>query len=88
LVCYGNFCRNLSANSVYFHHAQNDVLLDSRWKERFTLSVTARQAWVGFLILFLVVLLVLVAALYWHHVTDMNLLHLLAYVPGPIGQGC
>jgi hypothetical protein len=47
-------------------------------KERFTLSVTVRQTWVGFLILFLVVLLVLVAAVYWHHVTGVNFLHVLA----------
>jgi uncharacterized membrane protein YwaF len=52
------------------------------------MSVTARQAQVGFLILFLVVLLVVVAALYWHRVIGVNFLHLLAYVPGPIGMGC
>ena len=41
------------------------------------MTVTARQAWVGFLILFVVVLLV-AAAVYWHHVTGLNPLHLLA----------
>ena len=48
--------------------------------------ITARHAWVGFLILFLVALLVVVAATYWHHVTGVNLLPLLA--PSGGGQGC
>jgi hypothetical protein len=53
------------------------------------MSVTVRQTWVGFLILFLVVLLVLVAAVYWHHFTGVNPLHLLADGPnGPLPVGC
>ena len=50
--------------------------------------VTARQAWVGFLILFLVALLVVVAATYWHHVTGVNFLNVLADDPLHIIQGC
>ena len=50
--------------------------------------ITARQAWVGLLILFLVMLLVVVFAVYWHHVTGVNYLHLLADGNGPITQGC
>ena len=48
--------------------------------------VTVKQAWVGLLILLLVALLVLVAAVYWHHVTGVNPLPLLA--PAGAGQGC
>ncbi len=50
--------------------------------------VTARQAWVGFLILFLVMLMVVVFAVYWHHVTGVNPLHLLADGPDFVTHGC
>jgi hypothetical protein len=40
--------------------------------------ITARHTWVGFVILFLVALLIVVAAMYWQHVTGTNLMHLLA----------
>ncbi len=50
--------------------------------------VTAKQAWVGFLILFLVALLVVVFAVYWHHVTGVNTLHLLADGPDFVTHGC
>ena len=52
--------------------------------------VTTRQAWLGFVILFLVALLIVVAAMYWQHVTGATLSHLLAWVPQPSdgGQGC
>ena len=50
--------------------------------------ITARQAWVGFLILFLVALLVVVFAVYWHHVTGMSVSHLLADGNVPTPQGC
>ena len=52
--------------------------------------VTARQTWVGFVILFLVALLIVVAAIYWQHVTGTSVLHILAVHPYPdgIGQGC
>jgi hypothetical protein len=52
--------------------------------------VTARQAWIGFLILLLVALLVVVAATYWQHVTGASAAHLLAFIPQPGsgGQGC
>jgi hypothetical protein len=55
--------------------------------------ITIKQAWVGFLILFLVMLLVVVAAMYWHHVTGTHSLHFLAMILPPIPlppipQGC
>ncbi len=51
--------------------------------------LTIRQAWIGLLILFLVVLLVVVAATYWQHVTGASAAHLLAFIPQPgAGQGC
>jgi len=50
--------------------------------------ITARQTWVGFLILLLVMLLVVVFAVYWHHVTGVNYLHLLADGDVPTPQGC
>ena len=50
--------------------------------------VTARQAWIGLLILFLVMLIVVVAAVYWHHVTGVNPLHLLADGPDFVTHGC
>ena len=40
--------------------------------------VTAKQAWIGFFILLLVALLIIVAFMYWQHITGTNLLHLLA----------
>ena len=40
--------------------------------------VSTRQAWIGFVILFLVVLLVVVAMVYWQHVIHVSYLHLLA----------
>jgi hypothetical protein len=52
------------------------------------MTVTARQTWVGFLILFVVALLVLAASFYRQHVTHVSVLHLLAFIPQPIGQGC
>ncbi len=50
--------------------------------------ITVKQAWVGLLILLLVMLMVVVFAVYWHHVTGVNPLHLLADGNGPIIQGC
>ena len=50
--------------------------------------VTARQALIGLLILFLVALLVVVFAVYWHHVTGVNPLHLLADGPDFVTHGC
>lgn len=51
--------------------------------------VTTRQAWIGFVTLLLVALLIIVAAMYWQHVTGTNYLHVMAtiYQPGA-GQGC
>ncbi len=53
--------------------------------------VTAKQACIGFVILFLLALLIAVATFYWQHVTGMSVLHMLAdnpLGPGGIGQGC
>ena len=50
--------------------------------------ITARQTWVGFLILLLVMLLVVGFAVYWHHVTGMSVSHLLADGNVPTPQGC
>src|SRR5437868_2955973 len=56
-------------------------------KER-ALMVTTKQAWIGFIVLLLVALLVVVATMYWQHMLHMNYLHLLALY-GPSGtQGC
>lgn len=52
--------------------------------------VTTRQAWIGFVVLLLVVLLVVFATMYWQHVTGVSMLHVLADggPNGPVGQGC
>ena len=50
--------------------------------------VTAKQAWIGLVILVLVALIVLAAAVYWQHTTGVNYLHLLADGNIPTGQGC
>ena len=50
--------------------------------------ITVKHAWVGLLILLLVMLMVVVFAVYWHHVTGVNYLHLLADGDGPLPQGC
>ena len=51
--------------------------------------VTTRQAWIGLVILFLVVLLVVVAMVYWQHVTGVNTWHSLAFILHPEGtSGC
>ena len=54
--------------------------------------ITVRQTWIGLVVLFLVMLLIVVAALYWQHVTGVSFSHLLADGPfggGPgAGQGC
>jgi hypothetical protein len=50
--------------------------------------ITAKQAWIGLVILVLVALLVLAAAVYWQHATGVNYLHLLADGDGPKPQGC
>ncbi len=38
--------------------------------------VTTRQAWLGFVVLLLVILLIAVATLYWQHVTGTSFAHL------------
>ena len=50
--------------------------------------VTARQAWIGFVTLLLVVLLIIVAVMYWQHVTGGSYLHVMASIWQPTGQGC
>ncbi len=48
--------------------------------------VTAKQAWFGIVVLFLVVLLAVIFAVYWHHVTGVNTMHML--LSGYIPEGC
>ena len=50
--------------------------------------VTVKVTWIGFVALLLIMLLIVVAALYWQHVTGVNPLHLLADGDGPLPQGC
>ncbi len=47
--------------------------------------VTVKQAWIGFVVLLIVAMLIVLFALYWHHMTGVNTLPLMApYVP----EGC
>ncbi len=51
--------------------------------------VTTKQAWIGFIVLSLVMLLVVVAMVYWQHVTGVNAWYLLPSIPQPDGtSGC
>lgn len=51
--------------------------------------LTAKQAWIGSVVLLIVVLLVLAASIYWQHVTGTNVMHLLADgLDKPVPQGC
>jgi hypothetical protein len=53
--------------------------------------VTTKQAWIGLVVLLLVILLVIFAMVYWQHVTGVNAWHLLASIPLPGSdtvQGC
>ncbi len=50
--------------------------------------LTAKQAWIGFVVILIVVLLVLATSIYWQHVTGMNYLHVLADGSDHIIQGC
>lgn len=50
--------------------------------------ITVKQAWVGLFILLLVMLMVIVFAVYWHHVTGVNFLNVLADDPLRVTQGC
>ena len=50
--------------------------------------ITVKQAWVGFLILLLVMLLVVVFVAYWQHATGMSVSHLLADGPNFVTHGC
>jgi len=47
--------------------------------------VTTKQAWIGFVVLLLVMLLVVVAMVYWQHVTHVSYLPVLA---DDITHGC
>jgi len=47
--------------------------------------VTTKQAWIGFIVLLLVSLLVVVAMIYWQHVIHVNYLHVLA---DEVTHGC
>ena len=51
--------------------------------------VTTKQAWIGFLVLLLVMLFVVITTVYWQHVIHVNYLHLLADGGGNVPtQGC
>ena len=52
--------------------------------------VTARQAWIGLVLLFLVIMLIVIFAVYWQHVTGMNTLHMLLADGSdkPVPEGC
>ncbi len=52
--------------------------------------VTARQAWIGLVLLLLVVMLIVVFAVYWQHVTGLNTVHMLLADGGDSGvsHGC
>ena len=52
------------------------------------MTVSARQALIGFLILFVVVLLIVTATFYWHHATGVNYLQVLADGVDHVIQGC
>ncbi|GAC1348426.1 MAG: hypothetical protein NVSMB27_16170 [Ktedonobacteraceae bacterium] len=47
--------------------------------------VTTKQAWIGFAVLLLVMLLIVFAMMYWQYVTHVDYLHLLA---GDTTHGC
>lgn len=47
-----------------------------------TMSVTARQMWIGLVALFVVALLLILFTVFWQHITGMNSLPLLGpYAP-------
>lgn len=50
--------------------------------------VTTKQAWIGFVVLLLVVLLVVLATMYWQHMLHVNYLHVLADSPDHLVEGC
>ena len=49
--------------------------------------VTVKHTWIGFVVLFLVMVLVVVAAIYWHHMIGALVVHWVPF-PSVIGQGC
>ena len=51
-------------------------------------QVITKQAWIGLVVLLLVMLLVIVAMIYWQHVIHVNYLHLLADGGGMPTHGC
>ena len=48
--------------------------------------VTARQAWIGLVLLLLVVMLIVLFAAYWQHMTGVNTIHVL--LAGQVPEGC
>ncbi|HYL44465.1 MAG TPA: hypothetical protein VEU97_13865 [Ktedonobacteraceae bacterium] len=50
--------------------------------------VTTKQAWIGFVVLLVVMLLVIIAMLYWQQAIHVNYLHLLADGDPPLPTGC
>jgi len=48
--------------------------------------VTLKQAWIGLVLLLLVMMLMVVFAVYWQHVTGLNTMHVL--LAGQVPEGC
>ncbi len=49
------------------------------------MSITARQAWIGLVALFVVALLIILFTVFWQHVTGSNALPLLGPYSVPVG---
>jgi hypothetical protein len=51
--------------------------------------IAVKAIWIGLAVLFLVLLLMAVAIVSWHHVTGASLVHLLGFVPKDnVTTGC
>ena len=52
--------------------------------------LTVKHAWIGFVMLLLVVLLTFIAMMYWQRLTGINYLHIIAQIlpPDIITHGC
>lgn len=52
--------------------------------------VTAKASWIGFVVLFLILVLATVAVIYWQHTTGSNLTHALLSLTtlAQVGEGC
>ncbi len=78
--------------SVYYMFRLHDLYFKNTFRiplrqERINQVIT-KQAWIGFVVLLLVMLLVVVAMVYWQHVTHVSYLHVLADSADHVAQGC